>query len=403
MRAIPERLSWTQASYGMVNGIFLPFYGAWLAWRGLPAGQIAWIMSAGYLLRTIAGPMCGIIADARNDRRETMLALYMLMTLGYGLMAMSGSYLFIGALAVMATTAMGAVQPLLESVCVRLAAPLGYQYGRVRLWASAAFVVMSVCGGLCFSYIGPWIAAPLMAGFSVLCVTATLLLPPPGPQNETDRMPLPVALRRTVVETLELLHSRTFLIFLTAASLVQSTHAFYYSFCGLHWRALGYSGTLIGVLWPLGVLAEILVLTYGQTLVHRFGPVRMILMGGAVCVLRWTVMAFDPPLALVVLAQFLHGGTFALGHIGAMYFILRAVPPRLAATAQSLYFVCNTGLFLGVATFVSGKLYAEYGGLAYLPMSVMGLAAIGFTLALARSWHGHRLIVGGSRMSSTTI
>jgi len=120
-------------------------------------------------------------------------------------------------------------------------------------------------------------------------------------------------------------------------------------------------------------------------------------------VLRWTIMSFDPPLAIVVLTQFLHGGTLALGHVGAMYFILRTVPQRLAATAQSLYFVCNAGIVIGLATYASGRLYAEYGGHTYLLMSAMGVAAIGFTLALGRMWNGKRLIAETGDAQITTI
>ena len=109
--------------------------------------------------------------------------------------------------------------------------------------------------------------------------------------------------------------------------------------------------------------------------------------------MRWTILAFDPPLPLVVFAQFLHGGTFALAHLGAMYFILRAVPPRLAATAQSLYFVCSAGLMMGIATLASGSIYAAYGGRAYLLMSAMGAVAMGLALLLGGA--------GTARASST--
>jgi MFS transporter, PPP family, 3-phenylpropionic acid transporter len=395
------RLSLAQASSGLVNGVFLPFYGVWLAWRGLAPAHIAWILSAGYLLRAVLGPISGIVADARNDRRETMLALYWIMCLGYILMALSDRHLVIAAFAVLATTATGAVAPLLESVCVRLAAPFGFQYGRVRLWASAAFVAMSVIGGLLYSAFGAVVVAPLLGAFSVLCIVSTVVLPAPPPA--AGRGGFAVSFRRTLAETFELLRSRVFLVFLASASLIQASHAFYYSYAGLHWRSLGYSGTLIGTLFPLGVIAEIAVLTFAHGLVRRLKPIRLLLLGGAAAAVRWTVMAFDPPLAVVIFVQLLHGGTFALAHVGAMDFIGRTVPPRLAATAQSLYFVCNAGLVIGVATYAAGLMYQRFGGLSYLLMSAMGLAAIAFALALERMWHGRRLVADRGGGPITTI
>jgi PPP family 3-phenylpropionic acid transporter len=106
---------------------------------------------------------------------------------------------------------------------------------------------------------------------------------------------------------------------------------------------------------------------------------------------RWTILAFDPSLTLVVIAQFLHGATYGFCHLGAMYFILKAVATRLSATAQSLYAVATNGVVMGLATFASGPLYADYGGRTYLLMSAMAVVAVFFALGLGHVWHGGRL------------
>jgi PPP family 3-phenylpropionic acid transporter len=131
------------------------------------------------------------------------------------------------------------------------------------------------------------------------------------------------------------------------------------------------------------------------------GPTRLLFFGGLGCILRWTILAFDPPLPLVVVAQLLHGATFALPHLGAMYFILKTVPPRLAATAQSLYAVCALGAMMGLATIISGPLYALYGGRTYLLMSVMGLGAALFALVLSRLWQRGFITPIGESMHDT--
>jgi PPP family 3-phenylpropionic acid transporter len=281
---------------------------------------------------------------------------------------------------------------LLESVSVRLSERYGFNYGRVRLWASSAFVAANILGGACVWLYGMGTVVIWLAASSALCVVTTLSLPAPPPDHPHGD--LSVRLRETFGETRELLRSGVFLIFLAAASFDQASHAFYYGYGGLHWRALGYSGLLIGILWPLGVFAEIALFSQSLRVLRLIGPTRLLLYGGLGCAVRWTILAFDPPLPVVVFAQFLHGATFALAHLGAMYFILRAVPPRLAATAQSLYFVCSAGILMGVATFASGHIYAAHGGRAYLLMSAMGVAAMGLALLLARRWHGGRIIHG---------
>jgi len=57
-----------------------------------------------------------------------------------------------------------------------------------------------------------------------------------------------------------------FILFLFAGGLGQASHAFYYGLGTLHWQSLGYSGLTIGLLWSIGVVAEIILFLY---LSHR--------------------------------------------------------------------------------------------------------------------------------------
>jgi MFS transporter, PPP family, 3-phenylpropionic acid transporter len=399
--SIAYRLSMAQASSGMATGIMTPFFGVWLAWRGLSAGQITMVLSAGLLLRIVAGPLVGIVADARNDRRSVMLWLYWAIVVGCVILSITAFERALAPTAIAVIVATGVVLPLLESISVRLADFHGFPYGRIRLWASSAFIAFNVIGGVCLWRFGPGAIAPLLAATAFFCVVSTLWLPSPAPHR--PHCDFTLGLRKTFREACELLRHPSFLILLVTGSLTQGSHAFYYNFGGLHWHALGYSGVMIGLIWPVGVFAEITILAFAHRIVKVLGPARLLFWGAATCAVRWTVMAFDPPLAVVVATQFLHGITFALPHLGVMFFILRAVPPRLAATAQSLYFVCYTGLALGTATYVSGLIYAAHGGLAYLLMSAMGLGAMACAYRLGRRWSGGRILQSAGTDSIDTI
>jgi PPP family 3-phenylpropionic acid transporter len=400
-RGVALRLALAQAASGLIGGAGTPFFGAWLGWKGLSPTQIGTLLSAGLLLRIVVLPLTGLVADARNDRRSMMIALYLVVTAGY--LALNGvnTPLLLFLAAVPASVALGAVNPLLESVSVRLADRFGFDYGHVRLWCSTTFVAGNLVAGACVSLFGLVVIAPWLAVAVILNVMAVWALPAAPPTRERGQ--LGVRLRATFAEARELMRSRTFLLFLAAASFDQGSHALYYSFGGLHWLALGYSGTLIAFIWPLGVLGEIVLFSVSLKLFRHVGAMTLLIGGTLCCVLRWAILAFDPPLPFVIFAQLLHGGTFALAHLGAMYFILKAIPPRLAATAQSLYSVCSAGLVMGLATYASGPLYAAYGGRAYLLMSAMGCTAFVFALLLARSWSGARITQSISEEALDTI
>jgi len=390
---VAVRLSATWGTWGTSGGIYTPFVGAWLAYTGMRPIEIGALLSSGMLLRVIVPPITGIIADARNDRRSMIVALMGVQLVCWTALNWFLTPLELFVLVVTSNMAGGAAGPLVESVSMRLAERFGFDYGRVRLWNSLAFAISNVVSGLAISRWGmgvfvPWLTVSLALTFASVCWL------PPSPPGQSKSQ-LRIRLVATVAEARELAGSRIFLLFLLAASFDQASHAFYYSYGGLHWRALGYSGAVIGMIWPLGVIAEAALFSVSLRVFRTVGATRLLLLGGLGCILRWTILAFDPPFAFVVFAQFLHGATFALAHLGAMYFVLKAVPQRLAATAQSLYAVGSNGIVMGLATAACGPLYEVYGGRTYLLMSAMGLVAAGFAFWLGRAWHGGRITQGG--------
>jgi PPP family 3-phenylpropionic acid transporter len=174
--------------------------------------------------------------------------------------------------------------------------------------------------------------------------------------------------------------SPAFLAVAAAAALVQSSHALYYGFSTLDWRAAGLDGRMIGLLWGLGVLAEIVLLALAARLPPALGPIALMAIGATGAAVRWTAMAFDPPAALLPVLQLLHAASFGATHLGTLAFMARAVPRELAATAQGTVATIS-GIVSASATGLSGLIYAASGSLAYLVMTAMaliGLACVAF-------------------------
>jgi PPP family 3-phenylpropionic acid transporter len=180
------------------------------------------------------------------------------------------------------------------------------------------------------------------------------------------------------------MRSRLFVTFLVAAGAVQAAHATFYTFGTLHWMAQGLSSGWSGALWGIGVAVEIGLMAVSGALVRRVGAVELIVLGAVASVVRWLAMGFDPPLAALILLQALHGLTYGATHIGAFYFITRAVPGQQAGTAQALYAAMAAGIAMGGAMLLSGQLYASHGGRTYWAMAGIAAAGLAASLALRR-------------------
>jgi PPP family 3-phenylpropionic acid transporter len=133
------------------------------------------------------------------------------------------------------------------------------------------------------------------------------------------------------------------------------------------------------MLWALGVAAEIGLFAISGRLPQAIGPTPLLVIGALGALLRWSVMALNPPDLLLPLLQCLHALSFGATHLGALGFLARAAPEHLGATAQGYLAVAN-GLLMAGATVLAGGLYAAYGSGAYAAMAA--LAGLGLVLAM---------------------
>jgi PPP family 3-phenylpropionic acid transporter len=262
----------------------------------------------------------------------------------------------------------------------------------MRLWGSFAFIAAGFAGGALIDGFGAGVGIWLIVAGAAATAAAALLLPQPiaaptAAVTVAEAGPRPPRL----AEAARLAGAPVFLLFLLAAGAVHGSQATFYTFGALHWRGQGISAAWIGVLWAIGVAAEILLFAFSNALLRRLGPPALLMIGAAAGVVRWAAMAAEPPLAVLVPLQLLHGLTYGATHLGAIHFISRAVPERASGTAQALYATVAAGLALGLATIAAGPLYATLGGHSYLAMA--GLAAVGLAAAVGvrRAWHGDEL------------
>src|SRR5947207_2637307 len=116
------------------------------------------------------------------------------------------------------------------------------------------------------------------------------------------------------------------------------------------------------ILWSESVAAEVVVFLFlGRKLLNRIGPSGAALLAAFAGMLRWGVEAETAWLPAMALIQPLHGITFALLHLGCMQRLAESVPPRLAATALTVYGTLGIGAATALLILASGSLYGAMG------------------------------------------
>jgi PPP family 3-phenylpropionic acid transporter len=365
------RLAAFYAAMFVFAGIALPFFPVWLAAKGLDSRATGVVLAVPMLMRLVSVPLVARLADRWSGLRAALIAISIGSLLGYLILSQAACFVSIVLAVALTSVAMAPGMPLTDAYALKGLGARGRAYGPVRLWGSVAFVAANLGAGLVIDRIAPIHIVWLLVAAVALVATISLALRPlpaevsaPTDSGASDR---------------KLLRSPAFWAITAAASLIQASHAVYYGFSVLDWRAKGLDATIIGALWALAVLAEIALFAGSSRIQTRVSPLALVGLGAAGGVLRWVAMSFDPPLALLPVLQLLHALSFGATHLGSIQLLARIAPRRQFATAQG-DFATVLALVMGGAMALAGVLYADLGARAYAAMALA--AALGGSLLL---------------------
>ncbi|MDD2869159.1 MFS transporter [Neomegalonema sp.] len=344
------------------------FWPLWLQARGLSEAAVGTLIATSFLARplfTLGTPM---IADRFDAPRRTLS--FALLGVAAAIMAqglLSGGAMMVAY--VVAAAMLAGVYPLCESLAHAAARREGFLYGVARSFGSAAFILANLVCGFMMEAWGPW--APYFWSLALLGLASAAAVtafpkPPPAPERP----------KGFLKEAFALLRRPPFPLFALGAALVQASHAIYYAYGSIHWREIGYGEGVIGTLWALGVMGEILFFLLIDRYSPRSSPAALLALAGAGAALRWGITATNPHLALLGPLQLLHGFSFGAAHIAAMRFIAGHAPARMAGTLQGFYSALFIASCMGAASFGAAWLYPRFGAASYLASMAMGIGGL---------------------------
>ena len=376
------RLSFYYAALFAAVGAHMPFWPLWLQDKGLGPAEIGLIMAATYATKILVGPAIGHVVDRHGDRRRPMLVLALGATLAWQAFAVTDDFWPILAVTVLAVGLWTGIFPLGESLAMMETQRQRLDYGRVRLWGSLSFIAAAIATGNLLTRQPPAVLAWVVGAALGLTALACWTLPSTATAGRgKTRAPLGPLLRHPL-----------FLAFLAAASLNTAAHTVYYAFATIHWQAAGIDGDTIGLLWAEGVIAEVALFAFSGRVVARLGPGRLLVIATVAGTIRWLALGATTALPVLAVAQVLHAATFGCAHLGAMHFIVRAVPHALSARAQGMLSAVAMGAAPGLMSPVAGQLYETLGGNAFFVMVALSAAGAGLALVLAQRWNGDKIV-----------
>ncbi|NJA87986.1 MFS transporter [Rhodocyclus tenuis] len=375
MSALPY---WRLSSYYFFHfafiGAFSPYFGLYLKSLSFSAWDIGLVMSQMQLMRMFAPYLWGALAD-RQPRRTPIIRLAAAISL-VSFVAFFFTTSLGGLLAAMAMLAFfwSAALPLVETQTFDHLRDDPARYSRIRVWGSIGFIVAVMAVGAWLEY-RPishllWMLLATQIGIMVCALRV-----PEAKAHTSSTVPAPslaAILRQTRVRAL-----------LAACFAMSAAHGAYYVFYSIHLAGHGYSTSLVGGLWSLGVIAEIGVFMIMAPLLRRFSLRAILLTCFAAAALRFVMIGWGvDSLAIIFVAQLLHALTFGAHHAAAIAAINRWFPGRAQGRGQALYSSLSFGAGGLFGALISGWSWDSLGaGISFSIGSVFAL--LGFLLVYA--------------------
>ncbi len=364
----PRMALFYTAVFGAV-GIYIPFFPLWLESRALTAAEIGLVLAVPMAVRAVVTPLMVSFGDRVSDRRSITMLYASLAFVFLGFLFAANGFWQIVCVVVCVAIFWDTLVPLGDAIALSGVRKFGMDYGKVRLWGSVSFVGANIAAGALISALSGSVVLPVLFVAYGLVALSTVMLPkgevagnhPPDSQTVTS----PHALRHPVL-----------LLSLAIGALCQSSHAMLYAFGSLYWQKSGFSGLEIGVLWAVGVLAEVALFALSKPVLKRLGPSGLLAVGAVSVILRWLLFPIHWSFSGYLVLQILHGATFGAAHLGVMHSISRRVPDAQTGRAQATYFFIS-GVMMAFMTIMSGQLFVRFGVDSFTVMALLGVVAFG--------------------------
>lgn len=369
------RLSGFYFAYFALLGGVAPFLSLYFESLGFSPARIGELVAIPMLMRCIAPNLWGWLGDATGQRLLIVRVGALLTALCFAGIFWRQDYWWLAAIMALHSFFWHAVLPQFEAITLAHLGSQSARYSQLRLWGSVGFILTVVLLGLLLQRAGMAVYPMAMFGIMLLIAVCSTLVPQPPRQPASAAVAGDGFVQR--------LRQPGVPAFFVAVALMQLSHGPYYTFLSIHLEALGYSRGLIGMLWALGVLAEIVLFMFMHRLLAWISLRQLLVVSFALAALRWLLLGkLAEQMLVLVFAQLLHAATFGAFHVASIHLVQQRFGERYQGQGQALY-ATLAGIGGALGALCSGYAWAGMG--PTLTFAAAALAAfVGMLLLLLR-------------------
>lgn len=341
------RLSIFYLFFFIALGSFVPYWSLYLEYLTFSPAEIGELMAIAMASKLVAPFLWGWLADHSGQRIQIIRLTAFLSALIFAGIFIQKDYYWVALVMACFGFFWNACLPLFEGLTLNYLGDNAAEYSHIRIWGSIGFIIAVVSLPLGFEAYGYDIIPIVLFVCLILMTLATFLVADKSyPITSHSQKNIWKIARQPVV-----------LAFLVVCTLQVASHGAYYTFLSIYLRDHGYSSEMIGWMWALGVIAEIILFMVMHRILKHYNAGILLALALLGTALRWVLLAYFVDIVWILLfVQILHAISFGLFHAAAIHLVHDLFPGRLQSRGQALY----AGLCFGIGG-VAGNLLSGYG------------------------------------------
>lgn len=358
--------------YYFFVGLFVPYWGLYLTFKSFTPIEIGFLLSFFQLSRIFAPNLWGWIADHTEKR-----SLWIRLTAFIGFVGFIGifwadSFIEIFVIMMAMSVFTSSTLPLAESLTLSHLATTNGHYSKIRAWGSFGFIMAALSFGFILDSLG------MHYLLIVLCITQFLIFifSYGVPEKPYHRKKL------TQNSFIKILKKPEVFSLLLACALMVTSHGLLYNFYSIYMNDQGYSNSIIGFLWALGVICEIFIFFLMPKITRYLNFKQILLISLFIAVVRFYLIgSFADCLLIILIAQMMHAFTFGSFHVASIEMINQFFSGKNHAKGQALYNSITYGVGGALGGLGGGYLIQMYSASTAFTLSAL-FPLIGFFIAL---------------------
>jgi PPP family 3-phenylpropionic acid transporter len=344
-----------------------PFIVLYYQGLGFTGPQIGVLTGIAPLLTLLSAPLWTGIADATNRHRLLMSLAMVVGAITLFVFPLLSAFVPVLLIAVLLNVFLAPVTPFADNATMNMLADEKEMYSRIRLGGTIGYgLAAPIAGVLVQNYglrIAFWGCAAL---FLVGLIVSQKLI---HGQSGADSAP------RGRVRTL--ISNPRWILFLIVAFAGGSAFAVINNYLFPFMGELGANESTMGLALTVGTIAEIPALFFGNRLITRLKPYRLLMLSMVVTGLRLLLFAASQTPSLVLVVQLLNGLTFPIMWVAGVSYADANAEAGLGTTAQGLFSAMVLGFGTAMGGFIGGPLLESVGGRGlYLVFGVATLTIV---------------------------